>query len=845
VTRSGTNDFHGSAYFFYRDRNTAAFPLLARTPGETGNPYFVRKQPGAAIGAPIIKDKTFFFFAYERTAQVQALATVATDPAVAALDAPAPSPYNANLYNIRFDHHINTNNNMFLRYTHDGNNGFGPSLITEDPSGWANNSNWADQSIIGLTSTLTPNIVNDARFNYNYWSNKNFPTAAGQCQSPCVGGLLPTLYAVGGFAVGNNLNSPQARNTRRFEETDNVSWQKGSHRIRFGGDATRAISAGLWGFCTPYCGSVLTPSSVAAVKAGYAPYLGSATVNALFAGVPSAINTDADVNNLPVYTLGSALFQGIGVGPDATPAPYNRAANEPQSQYRLYIQDVWKANDRLTINYGLAWNGQTGWYPVGLNFPAYLAPIFGAGNTAPTSNNLKEFQPAFGFAWTPTKSKKTVIRGGAGIYWDGTPGYYKLRSGASIGPPGDGRATVGSTLFTNIYPGIFNFSTLSTIPVGAPIPISQITNLSVAQFTNIVLTQAGTVAAKLGQASPQTSGAYTVTGIDLAKTGVEMYPPGGFPLPRSYQTSIGVQQDLGHDIVLQADWARRQGENVSLGEVDMNHNNLYVNGAVSPVIPACTQAQLFVAGQECSTGAITVWTDQGRSIYEGLVMKVMKRLTHNYTFTVSYAFQELHSDTGYYNTVNWMSGYGQTLAHQNLNISGVYNLPLGFSLSLNSSMISATPATISIGNYPLPGDATTSQPLPGLPVDCANTGGCSKAQIASAVAQFNSTYAGTKAANGTVFPTLVLPSNYSLGQPLISQDLRLTKTFKMKERYQMQIMAEMFNALNVANLSGFSFTLDALKTPQSFAFGQATQRVAQTFGQGGPRAAQFGVRISF
>jgi hypothetical protein len=224
-------------------------------------------------------------------------------------------------------------------------------------------------------------------------------------------------------------------------------------------------------------------------------------------------------------------------------------------------------------------------------------------------------------------------------------------------------------------------------------------------------------------------------------------------------------------------------------------------------------------------------------------------MSAHFQFLLSYAFQHENADTGYYNVLNWMSGYQQNLAHQNLNISGIVTLPYGFQLSLNSAMISGTPATVNIGNYPLPGvDVNGSQPLPGLPLGCLNAG-CSSAQIATAVAAFNSTYAGTKAANGSVFPQLVLPSKYSNGSTLVSQDLRLQKQFRYKERYSLNVFAEMFNALNVANFQGFSNTVDAVNATatkaQTFAFGQATQRIAQTFGQGGPRALQIGARITF
>jgi hypothetical protein len=70
VTRSGTNDFHGDGYFFYRDHNIASFPGLKRSTLNP-HPFFQRKDPGFYLGGPVLKNKVFFFGSYERIQQVQ------------------------------------------------------------------------------------------------------------------------------------------------------------------------------------------------------------------------------------------------------------------------------------------------------------------------------------------------------------------------------------------------------------------------------------------------------------------------------------------------------------------------------------------------------------------------------------------------------------------------------------------------------------------------------------------------------------------------------------------------------------------------------------------------------
>jgi hypothetical protein len=142
--------------------------------------------------------------------------------------------------------------------------------------------------------------------------------------------------------------------------------------------------------------------------------------------------------------------------------------------------------------------------------------------------------------------------------------------------------------------------------------------------------------------------------------------------------------------------------------------------------------------------------------------------------------------------------------------------------------------------------------LPGLGYNCLNFG-CDKTDLANAVNAFNSRWAGQKDSKGNLIPTLVLPSHYQLGDPILSQDFRVTKGFTYHERYRLNIFGEVFNAFNIANLTGYAFSLDTKVAPtpvnpnpvQTYTFGQPTQRAGQVFGSGGPRAFQVGARFSF
>jgi hypothetical protein len=786
------------------------------------NPFFARRNPGFLVSGPIIKDKLFFFFNYEYQNQVQAITVQHDLPVFAPLDNVYSSPFVLATNSTRLDYRISDKHSLFFRFSHDGNHTFGlPGSNAVQPSTWVNNINWAQQSVIGVTSSLTPTMVNDFRVQYQYWRNNNLTATPSQCVSPCIGQGLPAILTVVGttFNAGNYFNAPQSRHTRRYEIVDNLSWQRGTHRLRFGTDLERFHGPTSWDFCDPFCTVLLPPST--------------------------PVRTNADFLNMLVVNQPAGIFSGIGIGNPNFPGPYNHDQENSNFRPRFYFSDTWKIKPNLTLDYGVAWEYETGLYNSDLTPPAFLAPLYtatyGANSMHPTHPQKNEWQPVLGFAWSPGKSGKTVIRGGAGLYWETNYIFEKWRGESVFGPLGNSRITLDSTALTNIYSGL-------TIPVGAPLPVGPVTGLTLGQMLNIYNQQIGALTQNFAQ-SVQKSGPIGVTGLDVAKQAIELFPP-NYTLGRSYQTSLGVQRDLGHDMVLTADWARRQGAHFNLtNDLDINHTNWFTNGFTNPIIPVCTPTQRYTPGQECVQGPINEWTPEGRSVYEALLIKLQKRFSHRIQGQLSYAFQNL--DTDYTNVAanNYLMSYGPTLPKHNLNLAATSNLPWGFDLSLNMQMLSRTPFTATTNGVDLSGTGiSSSTPLPGIQYGCLNAG-CSKADLAKAVANFNATYAGTKAPNGTtVIPAYSLPSHYQLGDPTINQDFRVTKNFVFKERYKLAILGEVFNAFNIANLRGYGVSLDRLNTnpsAQTYAFGQPTQRALQTFGSAGPRAFQVGGRFSF
>ena len=837
ASRSGGNEFHGSGFYFYRDHNMAAYPALKRS-SLNPNPYFVRKDPGFYVGGPIKKDKLFFFFNFENINQVQAVTFQPDLTSIQPLASNFSSPFAYHYRNVRFDYRISEKHTAFLRYTHDGNAGFGPEVgQPSEPSAWINLNNWSDQYAAGITSILSPALVNDFRMGWRMWDNKeNLPTAS-QCQSPCIDGNGPNLTLIGSavFSSGVTGNASQRRIARHYEPQDTLTWQKGNHRLKVGGDLDWYVDLWYYGLCARTCGTAYSPEVTLAS-------IGSANVATYLPNLPTSITSTAQLYNLPLYNATAYLGNPI------LPGLYNQNTERRDLRPKIYAQDTWKVRPNLTVNYGLAWQVQTGNFNSDLPEPAYLAPLFGANNLHPTPVNWLNFGPTFGFAWSPGKSGKTVIRGGAGLYWDTMPGYLRMENAGVIGPLGNGPITVSESAFSNPLPGIVEFvnGKAVPVPVGAPLPSGVLTNFTVGDWVNAFAQQGGAISAVLGPVPPS-SGPYTTTALAVSKSSSALYPP-NVAMTRSYQTSIGVQQDLGHDMILQADYARRQNENTQLIGVDLNHFNEFVNGVRTPAIPACTVIPDFNPNDECSTGVLGFQENEGRAIYEGLLLKLQKRMSHHYEVTASYALQNLNGLATIYNYNNWFQSYGPLVPRQNLNIAGVVTLPFGLELSLNSSIISRNPAAVTTAGLNLSGTgATSSGLLPGVSFNCLAIS-CDQSQLAAAVTAFDSKYSGTQAPNGAVIPQYVLPPSYQFGKPTLSQDFRLTKTLTFKERYKMFVFVEMFNAFNIANLTGFSFGLDvknANPALQTYAFGQPTQRAGQTFLSSGPRAVQVGGRISF
>ena len=122
VTRHGTDNLHGAAFFFYRDHNMAAYPAFVET-SSIQTHFFARKQSGFRLGGPLGKDRIFWFTNFEHDWQTAALAVQNNHPIFSKLDVVYPSPLTFNQFNLRVDGKLDNANSAFVRVSQDKNHG--------------------------------------------------------------------------------------------------------------------------------------------------------------------------------------------------------------------------------------------------------------------------------------------------------------------------------------------------------------------------------------------------------------------------------------------------------------------------------------------------------------------------------------------------------------------------------------------------------------------------------------------------------------------------------------------------------------------------------------------------
>jgi hypothetical protein len=809
ATRSGGNELHGTAFYFFRDHTLDAYPALNRNQANP-DPFFQRRQFGFALGGPILRDRVFFFGNYERNEQRGVVATTILETEFAHLSRITPSPYFGNQLSLRLDGRLSNEHTAFIRYSHDGVRAFGPSTLQPNayPSFWSRQPGWADQSILGLTSTIRATLVNDFRFSYFYINSSQVEPTEQDCPG-CLGVGAPSITVAQIGQTGLSIGRAAIQHTlgRRYHLNDYVTWQRAAHRARFGVDWEHHRGGTLVLLNEPATLTLFSPRQ--AGQAGIP--------------LPMAFRTLDDILQLPLQSV------TVGIG-DVRGPQANGSLVRTWNTARLFFQDTWRLRPRLTVNYGLGWNIDRN-LNYDLTKPALLAPILGADGLGPTRKQWKNFSPVLGLAWAPWRAGKTVLRAGAGFFYDFL--FPPILDGerALFGPPGLGRHNISGDRLSNCLPGI------PDVLPGAPLNFPSPTRFTGANLLTCLPTIQAELARYLAGADQ------SLQAIQLTKQADSGVYPVNVPSSSALHVNLGIQRELAPNFVVSADFAYRHFDHLGLlglNQLDLNH----FNSARGPVIERClNEAQRNDPQALCSTGPINVQQAIGRATWKGLLVRADKRFSNGFQLLGSWAYS---SNTGTntsngFNLDDLLSNDGPLATDFThiVNLAGVVQLPWRFQFGFNFSYTSAPPFSAFVGGSDFNGDGIKGDLLPGTTVNAFNRG-LGRADLESFVAQFNQNYAGKSDGKGAAIPGLTLPKRYSFGDNFQSFDLRLSREFVFEKRWRLALIGEVFNLYNAANLSGHSGNLI-----NTAAFGQPTNRATQVFGSGGSRAFQVAVRASY
>ena len=445
TTKSGTNTLHGSAWEFLRNDNLDARNFFA-APG-TPKQDLIRNQFGAALGGPVVGDRTFFFVAYEglrakegesnrasvptlkmRAGDFSELATSIIDPATGAafpgniilqdrmvavtrdvIQAyPVPNIAGAGLtqnrsetanrvenaddISVRIDHHLLENTDLMGRYSF-SNTRFSDPFRTEGsptPTSLKDFGQSVDaistSAGLNFTTFFGSNVIHEFRVGYSRFKQPQLPAQGLPSNQAAVAGFVKAFlrFSPSGYeSIGSGREFFRVVNVYNY--IDQVSWQTGNHSFKFGLDVRRYL---------------FNASSALPNEFAFASVPGLGTGNSLadmFLGLPQTTTSN---------------------GGD----PYG---NTKKTEVAWYVQDDWKVTPYLTLNYGLRWD----WYgritesidkQAYWNLDCNCMLIAGQDGTSRglVDDDWNNFAPRFGFALRPFGDDSTVIRAGGGIFYD-------------------------------------------------------------------------------------------------------------------------------------------------------------------------------------------------------------------------------------------------------------------------------------------------------------------------------------------------------------------------------------------------------------------------------------------
>lgn len=808
VTKSGTNDFHGDAFYFQRNNKWGARnPLATRTVNIGGvftpvgfKPVDVRHQFGGTIGGPIVKDKAFFFFSYDeqrrnfpglsifsstsflnlsaasRTAILaRGLSSTQVDNALnflQSLSGDLPRTGNQRLFLPKLDWNLNSKNTLTATYNR---------LRWKSPAGIQTQAvntrardNFGDDGVnidslnLRLASTINNNLINELR--YQWGRDNEFqisqPPLPGE-PTNSVGGRSPQTFIQNGFTFGipEFLERPAFPDERRNQIADTVTLTNGSHTFKYGGDVNfvKDIISNLRfsGGEFNYTGANGLPDFIV----DYTNFTTSGAIRALSGGT----------NGLCV---GSARRAGKCYAGNYNQGFGLLGLTMKTTDLDFFLQDDWRVTPRLTLNLGVRYEYQRN--------PSQGNAIAALPQTRVTVNDRNNIGPRVGFALDINGDGKTSLRGGWGLYYGRVINSTVYNTLVNTGVGTDRGQRQFSTSATNPPPGCT--TVVSSLDNCALLPI----------YPNVI------------PASTPPVGA------------IQFFSP-TFQLPQIHQFDLVFEREIARNTVVSASYLGSFGNSLpNFVDTNLPAPSRVVN---VPVVGGQFDGQIYHT--PIFTGArpvagflqLTEVRSDVFSKYHALVFQANRRLTNGLQFQTSYTLSRSYDNGQSSVTFSSNNLPFNAFDQQNENGLSAFDRRQKFVTSLIYNTNFFKGSDNKAGKAILNG--WTIAPIFNAFSGARYTGTLTGSITPTAYGfASNTTPGGGANGSGGATRFALLPRNYFKQPNIWYLDMRISRRFKITEGTKLELLAEGFNLFNRTQITGVNATIYAFNTvgcPAGFA----------------------------